>query len=188
MSVSSQPNSADSSNAAKPTRPIAMYALFVALAMATSFISFPILPNPAFSFLKYDPSGIVCLIAGFAYGPAAAAIVSVLGFVPHVFMDPWGTLMAVLVALALSVPAALIYRHAHTRKGAVIGLVVGALLALVAAIAGNLVITPIYTGWPVSEVAAIIVPALLPFNLIKFVIHGVVTFLVYKPISNLLNR
>ena len=206
MSVSSQPNSADSSNAAKPTRPdlahstgvadsgrwstrrIAMYALFVALAMATSFISFPILPNPAFSFLKYDPSGIVCLIAGFAYGPAAAAIVSVLGFVPHVFMDPWGTLMAVLVALALSVPAALIYRHAHTRKGAVIGLVVGALLAWVAAIAGNLVITPIYTGWPVSEVAAIIVPALLPFNLIKFVIHGVVTFLVYKPISNLLNR
>ena len=170
------------------TRRIAMYALFVALAMATSFISFPILPNPAFSFLKYDPSGIVCLIAGFAYGPAAAAIVSVLGFVPHVFMDPWGTLMAVLVALALSVPAALIYRHVHTRKGAVIGLVVGALLALVAAIAGNLVITPIYTGWPVSEVAAIIVPALLPFNLIKFVIHGVVTFLVYKPISNLLNR
>ena len=150
MSVSSQPNSADSSNAAKPTRPdlahstgvadsgrwstrrIAMYALFVALAMATSFISFPILPNPAFSFLKYDPSGIVCLIAGFAYGPAAAAIVSVLGFVPHVFMDPWGTLMAVLVALSLSVPAALIYRHVHTRKGAVIGLVVGALLALVA--------------------------------------------------------
>ena len=47
-------------------------------------------------------------------------------------------------------------------------------IALVAAIAGNLVITPIYTGWPVSEVAAIIVPALLPFNLIKFVIHGVV--------------
>ena len=101
-------------------------------------------------------------------------------------MDPWGTLMAVLVALSLSVPAALIYRHVHTRKGAVIGLVVGALLALVAAIAGNLVITPIYTGWPVSEVAAIIVPALLPFDLIKFVIHGVVTFLVYKPISNLL--
>ena len=170
------------------TRRIAMYALFVALAMATSFISFPILPNPAFSFLKYDPSGIVCLIAGFAYGPAAAAIVSVLGFVPHVFMDPWGTLMAVLVALTLSVPAALIYRHVHTRKGAVIGLVVGALLALVAAIAGNLVITPIYLGCPVSEVAAIIVPALLPFNLIKFVIHGVVTFLVYKPISDLLNR
>ena len=174
------------SGGAWSTRRIATTALLCALAFVLTFVEIPIFP-PA-PWLMYDPSGIVCLIAGFAYGPAAAAIVSVLGFVPHVFMDPWGTLMAVLVALSLSVPAALIYRHVHTRKGAVIGLVVGALLALVAAIAGNLVITPIYTGWPVSEVAAIIVPALLPFNLIKFVIHGVVTFLVYKPISNLLNR
>ena len=49
------------------TRRIAMYALFVALAMVTSFIEFPITPV---TWLKYDPSGIVCLIAGFAYGPA----------------------------------------------------------------------------------------------------------------------
>ena len=80
------------------TRRIAMYALFVALAMVTSFIEFPITPV---TWLKYDPSGIVCLIAGFAYGPAAAAIVSVLGFVPHMFANPWGSLMAVLVALFL---------------------------------------------------------------------------------------
>ncbi len=156
----------------------------VALAMATSFISFPILPNPAFSFLKYDPSGIVCLIAGFGVRPQPRSSVSASTARVH---GPRGMLMAVLVALSLSVPAASSIATC-TRAGAVIGLVVGALLALVAAIAGNLVITPIYTGWPVSEVAAIIVPALLPFNLIKFVIHGVVTFLVYKPISNLLNR
>ena len=39
------------------TRRIAMYALFVALAMVTSFIEFPITPV---TWLKYDPSGIVC--------------------------------------------------------------------------------------------------------------------------------
>ena len=104
------------------TRRIAMYALFVALAMVTSFIEFPITPV---TWLKYDPSGIVCLIAGFAYGPAAAAIVSVLGFVPHMFANPWGSLMAVLVALFLSVPAAFIYRKIRTRKGAAIGILVG---------------------------------------------------------------
>ena len=38
------------------TRRIAMYALFVALAMVTSFIEFPITPV---TWLKYDPSGIV---------------------------------------------------------------------------------------------------------------------------------
>ena len=168
------------------TKRIAMYALFVALSMAVSFVEFPIVPGV--EWLKYDPSGIVSLVAGFAYGPAAAAIVSVLGFLPHLFTNPWGTLMAVLVALALSVPAALIYRRNKTRKGAVIGIIVGAIVALVVAIVGNLIVTPFYAHMTTAQVVALIVPALLPFNALKFTIHGVITFLIYKPISNLLNR
>ena len=168
------------------TKRIAMYALFVALSMAVSFVDFPIMPGV--EWLKYDPSGIVSLVAGFAYGPAAAVIVSVLGFLPHLFTNPWGTLMAVLVALALSVPAALIYRRNKTRKGAVIGIIVGAIVALVVAIVGNMIVTPFYAHMTTAQVVALIVPALLPFNALKFTIHGVVTFLIYKPISNLLNR
>ena len=168
------------------TKRIAMYALFVALSMAVSFVDFPIMPGV--EWLKYDPSGIVSLVAGFAYGPAAAAIVSVLGFLPHLFTNPWGTLMAVLVALALSVPAALIYRRNKTRKGAVIGIIVGAIAALVVAIVGNMIVTPFYAHMTTAQVVALIVPALLPFNALKFTIHGVITFLIYKPISNLLNR
>ena len=93
---------------------IAKYALFVALSMAVSFIEFPLIPD--FSFLKYDPSGIVCLVAGFAYGPAAAAIVSILGFAPHLFTNPLGTVMAVLVSLGASVTAAIVYKKMHTKK------------------------------------------------------------------------
>lgn len=168
------------------TKRIAMYALFVALSMVVSFVEFPIVPGV--EWLKYDPSGIVSLVAGFAYGPAAAVIVSVLGFLPHLFTNPWGTLMAVLVALALSVPAALIYRRNKTRKGAVIGIIVGAIAALAVAIVGNVIVTPFYAHMTTAQVVALIVPALLPFNVLKFTIHGVVTFLIYKPISNLLNR
>lgn len=168
------------------TRRIAVYALFVALSMAVSFIEFPLIPGVPW--LKYDPSGIVSLVTGFAYGPAAAAIVSVLGFVPHVFADPWGSLMAIAVALAMSVPAAVVYRRVRTRRGALIGIIAGAVVALVVAIIGNLLVTPIYAHMTVEQVAAMIVPALLPFNLAKLTVHGVVTFLIYKPISNLLNR
>ena len=168
------------------TKRIAMYALFVALSMAVSFVEFPIVPGV--EWLKYDPSGIVSLMAGFAYGPAAAVIVSVLGFLPHLFTNPWGTLMAVLVALALSVPAALIYRRNKTRKGAVIGIIVGAIAALAMAIVGNIIVTPFYAHMTTAQVVALIVPALLPFNALKFTIHGVIPFLIYKPISNLLNR
>lgn len=168
------------------TRRIAVYALFVALSMAVSFIEFPLIPGVPW--LKYDPSGIVCLVAGFAYGPAAAVLVSVLGFVPHVFADPWGSLMAIAVALAMSVPAAQVYRRLRTRRGALIGIIAGAVVALAVAIIGNLLVTPIYADMTVEQVAAMIVPALLPFNLAKLAVHGVVTFLIYKPISNLLNR
>ena len=168
------------------TRRIAVYALFVALSMAVSFIEFPLIPGVRW--LKDDPSGIVCLVAGFAYGPAAAVLVSVLGFVPHVFADPWGSLMAIAVALAMSVPAALVYRRLRTRRGALIGIIAGAVVALAVAIIGNLLVTPIYADMTVEQVAAMIVPALLPFNLAKLAVHGVVTFLIYKPISNLLNR
>lgn len=168
------------------TRRIAMYACFVALSMALSFVEFPLIPGVPW--LKYDPSGIVALVAGFAYGPAAALIVSILGFVPHLFISPWGTLMAWLVAIGLSVPAAVIYRRMHTRPGAVLGLVVGAIVALALAILGNLVITPMYAHMTVAQVAALIVPALLPFNLAKYAINCVVTFLIYKPVSELLNK
>ena len=156
------------------TRRIAMYALFVALAMVTSFIEFPITPV---TWLKYDPSGLVCLIAGFAYG-----------LVPHMFANPWGSLMAVLVALFLSVPAAFIYRKIRTRKGAAIGILVGAVLAIVVALVSNLIVTPIYAHMTYQAVAAMILPILLPFNVAKMAIHAVITFLIYKPISNLLSK
>ncbi|MFU0537623.1 ECF transporter S component [Gardnerella vaginalis] len=177
----------NSSNTSWSSEKIAKYALFVALSMAVSFIEFPLIPD--LSYLKYDPSGIVCLVAGFAYGPAAAAIVSILGFAPHLFTDPLGTVMAVLVSLGASVTAAIVYKKMHTRKGAIIALLVGSVVAIALAIAGNLVITPLYSPKiTVATVASLIIPALLPFNIIKLALHVVVTMLVYKPISKLLHH
>ncbi len=95
--------------------------------------------------------------------------------------------MAVLVALFLSVPAAFIYRKIRTRKGAAIGILVGA-VAIVVALVSNLIVTPIYAHMTYQAVAAMILPILLPFNVAKMAIHAVITFLIYKPISNLLSK
>ena len=176
----------NSSNTSWSSEKIAKYALFVALSMAVSFIEFPLIPD--LSYLKYDPSGIVCLVAGFAYGPAAAAIVSILGFAPHLFTNPLGTVMAVLVSLGASVTAAIVYKKMHTKEGAIISLIAGSVVAIALAIVGNLIITPLYAHMTVSQVAALIVPALLPFNIVKLAIHVIVTMIVYKPISKLLHQ
>lgn len=176
----------NTSNSSWSSEKIAKYALFVALSMAVSFIEFPLIPD--LSYLKYDPSGIVCLVAGFAYGPAASAIVSVLGFAPHLFTNPLGSIMAVLVSLGASVTAAFIYKKMRTKKGAAISLIAGSVVAIALAIGGNLIITPLYAHITTAQVAALIIPALLPFNVIKLALHIAVTLLIYKPISNLLNH
>lgn len=163
---------------------IAIYALFTTLAIVLSFVQIPIFP--AAPFLKYDPSGIVVLLAGFAYGPLAAIIISVLSSLPHVFTDPFGGLIMMLCILAFSVPSAWLYSKKRTRMGAFASMILGAVLFIITAIGLNLLITPFYYATPFSAVVAMILPILLPFNVMKAVIHLLITVLCYKPITGLL--
>ena len=169
------------------TRRIAVSALFVAAAMVLSFVEVPIFP--AAPYLKYDPSGIVVLVAGFAFGPATGAVVGTLMWLPHFFGNPFGSIMGIVANLAMVIPSALIYRANPTRKGSLIGMGVGLVCFVVACILMNLVITPLYApGTSVSDVAALIVPVLLPFNLIKGAINCVVTQAVYKTVSRVVGN
>ena len=54
------------------------------------------------------------------------------------------------------------------------------------AIAGNIAITPIYLSTPVEAVVGMIVPILVPFNIVKALINSALTLIVYKSISNLI--
>lgn len=166
------------------TKRIAVTALFCAVsAICTLFIQFPIMPGV--SWLMYDPSGIVALVAGFAFGPSVGAVVSILPYLVHLGTAGgfYGALMAMLATFSLVMPASLIYRRDNTRRGAALGMVVGGIVCVAACIVGNLIVTPLYAGMPVEAVAALIVPALLPFNVIKIAINCIVCGLIYKPVS-----
>jgi riboflavin transporter FmnP len=169
------------------TKRIAVTALFCAVAaICTLFIEFPILPGV--TFLKYDPSAIAALVAGFAFGPATGAVVSVLHYLVHLATESgiYGTFMAIVATLTLVLPASLVYQRNTTMRGAITGLVVGGVICLVCCILANIVVTPIYMGAPREAVIAMIVPTLLPFNVLKIVLNCVITILVYKPISKAL--
>lgn len=175
-------------NGAWSTKRIAVTALFCALAaICTLFLEFPILPGV--EWLKYDPSGIIALVAGFAFGPAVGTIVSILPYLVHLATSGgfYGMIMAMLATLALTLPASLVYRKNTTLKGAILGLVLGAVVCLAIVLLANIVITPLYMPtMGVDAVIAMIVPILLPFNLLKIVINCVVTVLIYKPITKAL--
>lgn len=163
---------------------IAIYALFGALSIALSFISIPVFP--AAPYLKYDPSGVVILLVGFAYGPLAALIISFISVIPHLFTNPIGAFIALMCMLAFSVPAAVIYKKMRTRAGAAVSMIVGAIAFIVTAMLLNLLLTPLYSAVSVADVAKMIVPILLPFNLIKATIHLALTIVCYKPVTALL--
>jgi len=50
----------------------------------------------------------------------------------------------------------------------------------------NLVITPLYLGVSRDIVTKMLLPAIIPFNLIKGILSGVITLIVYKRIYPLI--
>ena len=73
-------------------------------------------------------------------------------------------------------------------RGLALGMALGAVCSLVACVIGNIIVTPLYTAVSVSDVIAMIVPVLLPFNAIKIALNCVVTVLVSKPVAQIVSR
>ena len=127
------------------------------MGMALSFIRIPIFP-PA-PYLQYDPSGIVTLSVALMFGPAAGLVVQVISWLPKLIMSPLGTLLTLVAMTGMVLVVGLIYKKMHNIRGAVVSLVVGAVVFIALAIAMNFVITPIYTpGVTVEAVAGMALP------------------------------
>lgn len=52
----------------------------------------------------------------------------------------------------------------------------------------NYLITPLYMGYPREAVAKLLLPAFLPFNLLKAGLNVSFTFLLYKPVISALRK
>ena len=83
-------------------------------------------------------------------------------------------------------PAAALYRRKRTFKQGVIGLVVSVLAATVGAIAANLTIGVLFWYGSVDVILPMLLPAIVPFNLVKGTVNAVLTLIVYKAVSNLI--
>ena len=145
------------------------------------------LPLPKVAgFLSYDPKDVVIAIGGFLFGamPAVAisVIVSVLEMVTVSTTGPWGLLMNVISTCAFVVPAALVYKRRHTLGGAVAGLCLGVVAMTAVMMLWNYLVTPIYMGVEREVVVGLLIPAFLPFNLIKAGLNAAITMLLYKPV------
>ena len=99
-----------------------------------------------------------------------------------------GIAMHIFATSILVLVAGNIYRVKHTKKGAVLALICGVLAMTAGMVVFNYFITPDLAD--TAAVAAnrefvktLLVPVIVPFNLIKAGVNSVVTFLVYKTVS-----
>ena len=143
-------------------------------------------------FLKYDPKDIIITLGGLIWGPLTSFIVSVIvSMIEMVTISENGILgciMNIVSTCSFACTAAVIYKKKRTLKGAVAGLLAGSLAMVLVMMLWNYLIAPIYMGYPREAVAKLLVPAFLPFNLLKAGLNAGFTFLLYKPITTALRR
>jgi len=172
------------------TKKLTIMAMFAALAYVLMLVGrIPISPM---SFLKFDPKDMILTVGGFVLGPIPALLVTlVVCLIEMVTVSDTGIIgffMNLLASACFVCPAAFFYKRKHDIRGGVLGLIIGVILMTVAMLLWNYFLTPIYMGWPREEIAAMLAPIFLPFNLIKGSINAALTILVYKPVSKALKR
>ena len=164
------------------TRKLTTLAMLAALSVI--LVALVHIPFPPAPFLEYDPADVPIFIGTFLYGPAAGlGLTLVVSVIQGTTVSAGSGIIGIVMHL-LSTGS--LYRKYHNRLGAAVALVVGVLSMTLVMVGCNLVFTPIFMGQPVEEVIGMLMPVIIPFNLLKAGINGLVTYLVYKPIGRLL--
>ena len=164
----------------------------IAMLCALTYVIMAVGRIPVVLFLKYDPSDVIVTLGGFIWGPMTSCIVSFVVATIELFTVSdtgiIGWIMNIVQTLSFACVAAVIYKKKHTLSGAVIGLVSGWIVSTVVMMLWNYLITPIYMGYPREAVVELLLPAFLPFNLLKGGLNASITFLLYKPVITVLRK
>ena len=111
-------------------------------------------------FLKFDFSTLPALIGGFAYGPVTGIAIAFIKAALHLLRTDTGgvgELADFLASGSLVLVSSLIYKRIKTRKGAVLGLVLGAIaMAIVGGLANYFILIPFYTNvMPMEQIISL---------------------------------
>lgn len=161
-----------------------------AMLCALAYIVMAIGRVPVVLFLSYDPKDVIIALGGLIWGPMISFAVSlIVSFIEMITVSGtgWiGLIMNVISTCSFACTAAFIYKKKRTLSGAVIGLAVGAVTAITVMMLWNYLITPLYMGYPREAVVELLLPAFLPFNLLKSGLNAALTFLLYRPVVSAL--
>ncbi|MCD8027073.1 MAG: ECF transporter S component [Erysipelotrichaceae bacterium] len=185
------------------TRKITMIATFAAISFVLAFIELPVPFSP--SFAKYDLSDLPALIIAFAYGPMEGIMIGLIKNLLQLTTTSTGGVgefANFVMGGSFIFVAGTIYKFNKTKTTAWISIVVGSIVvSVMAAIMNYFVLLPLFeTFMPLDQLIQsfsafipfinskldIVLYNAIPFNLIKGLMIGIVTMLVYKRLSKIL--
>lgn len=147
---------------------------------------------PMVLFLKYDPKDVIITIGGFIYGPMVSAIISVCVSFVEMFTASdtgiYGLIMNIISTCSFACVASIIYKKKRTISGALVGLIFATIFMSLIMLLWNYYITPLYLNQPRESIIPILLPTILPFNLIKGSLNAAFTLMLYKPVVNGLRK
>lgn len=187
-------------------RALIVSALMGTVGAVLMYLEFPV-PMLIPGFIKFDFSELPALITSFAFGPQYGILVCLVKNLLHLFGSNSlgvGELSNFILGAVFVGTAGLIYHFHKTRKGALLGCVIGALLmALISLLSNYYLVYPFY-GMAFGMSTEMIVGAYqaifpgvstlwqclllfnVPFTLMKGVLDAVICFLIYKKIRPIL--
>lgn len=191
------------------TRTVAKIGVMAAISFVLMFFQLPLPFAPPF--MQVDISDVPALIGAFAMGPVPGMLIVLMKNILHAIITGTktqfiGELSNFIVGSAFVMTASWIYLRRKSFRTAIIGTIVGILLMSIVATASNyFVVFPLYATAFGLEIEALVnmgaelngfvngyeslmLFAVLPFNLVKGTIVGLVTMLLYKRVSPILHK
>ena len=190
-------------------RTLAQIGMLSAIAIVLMLFEIPLPFAP--SFYEIDFSEVPVLVGCFAMGPWAGAMIELIKILLNLAIN--GTMTAgvgefanSLIGCAFVIPAGIIYRKMHSRKGAIIGMVSGTLImTILGCFLNAYLLLPAYSkafelpmdaligmgtavNAHINGLLTFVVFAVAPFNLLKGVLVSLIVFLIYKKISPILHQ
>ncbi|MCQ2519549.1 MAG: ECF transporter S component [Lachnospiraceae bacterium] len=203
----SNENVTNNENAKKPAispRLMAGVGMLTAAAIVLQYLEFP-LPFLIPPFIKMDFSDLPALIGAFAYGPLAGVLIELIKNLIHCLASQSftvGELSNFILGAVFTFTAGAIYKSKKSRKNAIIGGVIGALVMGIISFPSNLfIVYPFYYNFMPEEAVLgayrLIIPGMksvtqslivfnIPFTVIKGLLSVLISMLIYKPLSKIL--
>ena len=184
-------------------------AMLAAVAGVLMLFEFPLWFAP--SFYKLDFSELAVMIGALSMGPLAGAAIEgikiLLNFVLNgTITGGVGELGNFLIGCSLVVPAAWVYRKNRTPKGMVMGMAAGTcMMVLLGSVINYFILLPVYAtvfGQPLEffvqmgnvlnpaivDLKTLILFAVAPFNLLKGILIGILTYFLYRKLARQLEQ